>query len=261
MKLQNGTWLVLHKNMSEQFRMEERFLALMAGKSALEEELEQFLYATSHDLQEPLRNIAEFAALLEVESGPNLSDDAQMCLDYIGKSTVRARQMIAGLLELSRTRRKKPQPVSIKVKEFVQSLLVERAAACKTVAMDVDIDESCVITADFDLLSTVLSKLLDNALTYRRSDADHEVSITAARKRNRLEISVVDNGIGFDPIYQGEIFTIFRRLVPRSRYPGVGVGLSIAQAAARAMNGTVYSEGRPNKTVFALSIPYSARHP
>jgi len=252
----DGNWLILHKDISAHCRLEEKLLSLMARKSAVEEEFEQFLYATSHDLQEPLRNISEFSKLLRAETEGSVNEEAQLCLDYIGKSTSRAQAMIAGLLELSRTRRHMKSIGTVNVRSCVQAVVDKTIPAQSEVEIEVDLSAELSVQTDPALLTLILTKLIENATRYRKPTGQHVIKISGKQDRSGPSLAVHDNGIGFEPHFEKDVFRPFRRLVPRSRVEGVGIGLSVAHAATKLLGGSLTAAGSVGMGAsFTLYLP------
>lgn len=232
-------------------------------------ELEEFAYAASHDLQEPLRKITTFGSRLREKFGDILGTEGQMYLDRMEAASGNMRNLIENLLELSRVSR------SNHAFEYIDLSLVAREAILD---LEIPMEESgAIVKVDTlpeleaipSLIRQMFINLLGNALKFRKPDVKPEIRISAfkiSRKdkelhllptdKNYYQIDVEDNGIGFDQDYEHRIFQIFQRLHGKSEYPGSGIGLSICKRIAERHNGQIFATGRPGEgATFSFIIP------
>lgn len=219
------------------------------------EELEQFAYVASHDLQEPLRAINNFAQLLEKRYKSKLDKDADEIITYITKEASCLQQQIDELMELSRVNTQgKPfkhvNAMNIFMKSIasLRNLISESEAAITHDPMpDIVCDEAQVVQ--------VFQNLIANAIKFR-SEKPPEIHIGVCRKEYEWLFSVRDNGIGIESKYFERIFIIFKRLHKRDKYPGTGMGLAICKKIVERHDGSIWVESEPDVgSVFYFTIP------
>jgi signal transduction histidine kinase len=203
-------------------------------------DLETFAYSASHDLQEPLRNVALSAQLLDLHAGHKLDQDQRQFLDSILQGARRMETLMQDLLSYVQAIRTADGPVAgisaANVLSQVLETLKNRIEECgaKVTAEDLP------VTAMHEIhLSQLLQNLIGNALKYRSSEAPC-VSITSIHEDGWTIFSVADNGIGIDPQYGEQIFGLFKRLHPRDDYPGSGIGLAICQRIVEQYGGRIW---------------------
>ena len=223
-------------------RVEERTSELQRSN----EDLQQFAYVASHDLQEPLRIIGSYSELLSRRYSGRLDPDADEFISFITDATARMRQLIHDLLQFSRVgsrdlRPLEPVPLGRAVDEALENLrfAVEDSGA------RVERGELPVVMGDLPRLTQVFQNLIANAIKYR-SDALPVVRISAERDGRHWSCSVSDNGIGFDPRFAERIFGIFKRL-HGSEFPGTGMGLAIVRRIVEHHQGRIWATSEPGR--------------
>jgi signal transduction histidine kinase len=219
-------------------------------------ELEQFASIASHDLKEPLRKVRTFTQQVATADAQNLSDQG---LDYIERANLaaeRMQQLIDDLLKYSRVsthgRPFAPVDLSQLTAGVLQDLELEVARADATVR----VGKLPTINGDALQLRQLMQNLISNALKFRREGVPAEVTIDGGVADGVARIVVRDNGIGFEPQYNGRIFRVFERLHGRGRYPGTGIGLALCLKIAERHGGTVTADGVPGVGAsFTVTIP------
>ncbi|WP_339103219.1 ATP-binding protein [Haloterrigena salinisoli] len=219
------------------------------------ERLEQFAYAASHDLQEPLRMVTSYLRLLENRYGDAIEGDGQEFLDYAVDGAERMSEMIDGLLAYSRveTRGDPLEPVDLEavvgdVIDDLQLQIDETDAA-------IERDDLPTVEGDASQLRQVFQNLLDNALTYHGEDPPR-VSIDAERRDRWWEITVSDEGIGIDPDDHERVFTVFDRLHGQEEYEGTGIGLALCQRIVERHGGEIWIDSESGAgTTFSFTLP------
>lgn len=222
------------------------------------EDLNQFAFAASHDLQEPLRMITSYSQLLIKDSREGqLASDAGLYTGYIVEGTRRIRELLADLLSYTAAGadgQLAPENVALnEVFEVVvtQNLYASIAESGATVTRD-DLPTVCGHTAHFVQL---LQNLIGNALKYRAEQAPR-IHVTAVRRHDEWCIAVSDNGIGIEPEYHERIFGVFKRLHGRN-IPGTGIGLAICQRVVERYGGRIWVESEPGRAgaTFYFTLP------
>jgi PAS domain S-box-containing protein len=220
------------------------------------QELEQFAYVASHDLQEPLRMVSSYTQLLERRYKDQLDQDAKDFIFYAVDGANRMQHLINDLLDYSRvTTRGKPF-----VKLDLSTVLGHAIANLQkkvqeTGAMIVNYDLPFVYGDEVQLVR-VFQNLLDNAMKFRGTDPPR-INVTAKTIDDKIQISISDNGIGIDKIYTVRVFTIFQRLHNKIEYPGTGIGLAICKRTVERHGGKIWFESEPGKgTTFIFTLNY-----
>ena len=235
---------------------EQEIKNLLVELKRSNEELQQFAYVTSHDLQEPLRTIASFTQLMERRYKGKLDEDADEFMGYIVDASVRMKQMIMDLLEYSRvgTRQEMFQDISMesKLNDVLVNLndLIERNRA------EITHDPLPAVSGDESQLLLLLQNLITNAIKFRKEDEPPRIHISAACEKNEYIFSIADNGIGIEEQYFNRIFTIFQRLHTRDEYQGTGIGLSVAKRIVERHGGQIWVESEFGEgSTFYFTIP------
>ena len=224
-------------------------------------DLEQFAYVASHDLQEPLRMVSSFMQLLQADYADQLDATAAEYIAFATDGATRMKKLIDGLLAYSRvdTRGQRPTPTD------VQEVLDEAVAGLR-LRMDaeqavVEASDLPVVLADPGQLLQVFQNLVANALKFR-GPAPPRINVSARPTGGFWEITVQDNGIGFEPEHAERIFSMFQRLHARGEYEGHGIGLSIAQRIVDRHGGRMWATSVPGQgSCFHLTLPCAEARP
>lgn len=217
-------------------------------------QLEQFVYAASHDLQEPLRMISSYLQLLERRYRDKLDSDAQEFIAYAVDGATRMKRMINDLLAYSRvvTRGHSFEPVDCEY--LLAQVLSNLEIAIKENEAQITHTPLPTVMGDSTQLMEVFQNLIGNAIKFHADQQPH-VHITAERTEDKWLFSVRDNGIGIAPEYIERIFAIFSRLHSQARYPGSGIGLAICKKVVERHGGQIWAESQPEEgTTFFFTI-------
>ena len=202
-------------------------------------DLEQFAYVASHDLQEPLRKIAGFCQLLERRYRGQLDDRADEYIDFVVDGAKRMQDLINDLLSFSRVGRNTAGFEPLELAAIVDDALANLRTALEESGADIEVGSLPAVVGDRRLLVALFQNLIGNALKFRDRDQP-VVRIDAIRDGERWVVSVADNGIGIDPEYGEQIFTIFQRLHSRTDYEGTGIGLALAKKIVEHHGGSIW---------------------
>jgi light-regulated signal transduction histidine kinase (bacteriophytochrome) len=218
-------------------------------------ELKQFAYAASHDLQEPLRNIAGFVKLLEKRYKGKFDEKADEYFEYVTDGVIRMQALIKDLLEYSRvgTRGKAFTPENCT--QAVEQALSNLRSTVENTGSKITCDTLPVVMADVSQLSRLFQNLIGNAMKFCNRKPP-KVHISAKQKGDDWVFSVKDNGIGIDPKHFERIFAIFQRLHTREEYEGTGIGLSLCKKIVERHGGRIWVESAVGKgATFFFTIP------
>ncbi|MGZ7068448.1 MAG: PAS domain S-box protein, partial [Methanobacterium sp.] len=185
------------------------------------EELEQFAYVASHDMQEPLRTIASFTQLLERRYKGKLDENADEFMDYIVEAAKRMQTLINDLLLYSRITTKGKELEPVNVNEVVDNVLSNLKNSIDENNAEIKIDKLPTVMADESQLVQLFQNLIGNAIKFKKPDKPPKIHISA-QNNNKYLFSVSDNGIGMEQQYKERIFEIFQRLHTRDVYKGTG---------------------------------------
>lgn len=251
-------WFGSASDITERKKAENDLKKALSDIKRSNDELQQFAYVVSHDLQEPLRTIASFTQLLERRYKGKLDSDADEFIEYIVDAAKRMKQQIKDLLEYSR--------VTMSVNEFEQvdmnSILDETINNLKS-AIDKNNAEVIheilpTVMGDNDQLRRVFQNLIGNAIKYRKLDESPKIYVSCQIDKEKKDyiFSVSDNGIGIGKEYVDRIFMVFQRLHTREEYKGTGVGLSVVKKVIERHGGSVWVESEQGKgSTFYFTIP------
>ena len=221
-------------------------------------DLEQFAYAASHDLQQPLRTVKSFVQLLALRYRDKLDTNGREFVGYIEDGVDRMQELILDLLEYSRVLyQAKEAERDADMNELFDLAIDSLDAAIRETNAVVTHGELPVVYCHPKLMVLLLQNLLSNALKYK-SDCAPEIHFAAERRAKDWLFSVRDNGIGFESQYAGQIFELFRRLHSDAEYPGTGVGLALCRKMVEQEGGRIWAESQPGAgSTFFFTLPLS----
>jgi len=219
------------------------------------QELEQFAYVASHDLQEPLRMVASFSQLLEQRYKGKLDAKADQYILFVVDGVRRMQGLINDLLGYSRVGTRGKQFETIETSDVITNVLEDMERSIQESGAHITKENMPQVYADSTQLGQVFQNLISNAIKFR-SEKPLLIEIRAEQKDDFWVFSVKDNGIGIDPQYFERIFVIFQRLHEREKYPGNGIGLSVIKKIIERHGGQVWLESELGKgSTFYFSIP------
>jgi signal transduction histidine kinase len=219
------------------------------------DELRQFAYVASHDLQEPLRSITSFCNLLEAEYRGELDEMAENYLERIVKGAKRMKALVNDLLNYSRvTRDHQAEFQRVDFHNVVDDALANLQSAIGEADAKIIVGELPTVVGDRVQLVQVVQNLIGNAIKYR-GDKPPQIRVAAQRRGDGWEFSVEDNGIGIAPEFHQQIFEIFKRLHGREKYPGTGIGLAVCRKIVQRHGGEISVDSRAGAgSIFQFTI-------
>ncbi len=223
-------------------------------------ELKKFAYVASHDLQEPLNQVANFVQLLEMRYDEALDDDAKEFIGFAVDGVSLMQTLIDDVLAYSKVDLKGIEWELTPVETaLVQALGNLRGRITETNAV-ITHDPLPTIVADGTQLMQLFQNLVGNAIKFKQPDVAPRVHIGVQRQEDAWLFSVKDNGIGFDPQFADRIFVIFQRLHTRDEYPGSGMGLAICKKIVECHRGRIWVDSQLGQgATFYFTIPVGGR--
>lgn len=217
-------------------------------------DLAQFAYVASHDLQEPLRAVGGFLQLLQRHCSDQLDETATGYIDKSVSGAARMSQLIHDLLYYSRVANANPDYSSVDLNQCVAHALETLATVIAASGANVKVAELPPVRGIEPLLVQLFQNLIGNAIKYRSEDSPI-VEVWSESNESEVVIHVKDNGIGIAEEYQDQVFALFKRLHHRAEYPGTGIGLAICQRVAKRHGGSISVQSRPNEgTCFSVHL-------
>ena len=219
-------------------------------------ELEDFAFIASHDLQEPLRKITTFGDRL-IEKTVDLDEHSRDYIEGMGKSARRMKRFIEDLLLYSKVTTKQKPFELVDLEKKVKTVCEEMDHIIHSTHAVVNISNLPTIEGDNNQIHQLIVNLIFNSFKYKSEGKPPIINIFGKKKENNYwEISIQDNGIGFDEKYADRIFKPFQRLHGRSKYEGSGLGLTICKKIVERHNGTISALSKPGVgTTLILTLP------
>jgi PAS domain S-box-containing protein len=246
------------RNITERKKSEAHLVKTAEGLKRSNDQLEQFAYVASHDLQEPLRMVASYTQLLAKRYQGRLDSDADEFIAYAVDGCNRMKGLIRDLLNYSHAGTDSKVLREISGETALKEALINLRVAIEESGAIVTHDCLPAITTDDTQLVQVLQNLIGNAIKYRGA-AVPLVHVSATKTSGKEWIfSVRDNGLGIAPQYLEKIFIIFQRLHGQQEFSGTGIGLAICKKIVERLGGRIWVESQPEKgSTFFFSLPES----
>ena len=253
-------WFGTCTDIDDKKRHAETLERLVAERTAelvrSNKELEEFAFAASHDLQEPLRKIQTYGARLKEKARESLNDDNRDRLDRMMASAGRMGRLIDDLLGYSRVTTRAKAFAAVDLNAALADALEDLAARVELTGGTVDAGHLPVVSGDAGQLRQVFQNLVGNALKFHRPDVPPLVRVSAERTAAGWAITVADNGIGFEDRHAARIFQVFQRLHGRDEFEGTGVGLAVCKKIVERHGGSIVAHGRPGDgATFVVTLP------
>jgi light-regulated signal transduction histidine kinase (bacteriophytochrome) len=222
----------------------------------INEELEQFAYVASHDLQEPLRMISEFLKLFEKKYFYTLDEKGKTYIQYAMEGSIRMKKIILDLLEFSRAGKSSQILEEVDVANLIDDLKLLYINKIESTNTEITQTNVKKILCWKSPLEQVLMNLFDNALKYAKPNVSPKIEISMEESESKWIFHFTDNGIGIDPKYYDRIFIIFQRLHTKDEYEGSGMGLAITKKIIENMGGEIWVDSEKGiSTSFHFTIP------
>jgi signal transduction histidine kinase len=230
-------------------------------------ELEQFAYVASHDLQEPLRKIEAFGDRLKTKCSKDLNDRGVEYIDRMQNAAGRMRILIQDLLDFSRVASKSQPFSAVNLNEIVTGVLSDLETRIDETHSSIHVGELPILDADPLQMRQLFQNLIGNAIKFRQIEKPLKVEIQSKSLKiienngqpkgmDVYQITIADNGIGFEQKYTDRIFRVFQRLHSRSDYDGTGIGLAVCTKIAERHGGSITAESILGQgATFIVTLP------
>ncbi|EMA30442.1 histidine kinase, partial [Halobiforma lacisalsi AJ5] len=246
-----GQWVKYELEQHERERELERTVDRLETSN---ERLEQFAYAASHDMQEPLRMVSSYLQLIERRSD-DLSKETREFLSFAIDGADRMRAMVDGLLAYSRVQSDGDPLEPVELEDVLADVRSDLQLRLEETDADLDAEPLPRVRGDGDQLQQLFRNLIENAITYS-GDEPPQVDVTAERNDDEWTVSVHDQGIGIDPAEQDRIFDLFDRLHSREAYDGTGIGLALCERIVERHGGEIRVDSEPGEgSTFSVTLP------
>lgn len=221
------------------------------------QELQDFAYVASHDLQEPLRKIRAFGDIVRAEYGNDLGEGTEY-LERMQNAASRMTTLIQDLLAFSRVSTRERVTESIDLNKIVRDVVVDLEWRIEELDGTVEVGDLPVVVADGTHMRQIFQNLIGNALKFHRADVAPVVKLSVCESDDpaMFTVCVEDNGIGFDERYLDRIFSVFQRLHGKDEYEGTGIGLAVVRKIVEQYGGTITATSKKNVgSIFKVSFP------
>ncbi len=260
------------KDITERKQAEEKLLLQTEKLTQINQELQSFAYAASHDLQEPLRKIVAFSDRIIKKEAANLREQSLDYFSRIQNAALRMQTLINDLLSYSRVTTQAQPFVKFDLNVIAAEVISDLETLIERTNGKVEIDNLPEIEADPIQIRQLFQNLISNGLKFHRPEVRPLVKTTARIvnvehnrlkwQREFLELTFEDNGIGIEEQYFIRIFSVFQRLHGKDEYEGTGVGLSICHKIVERHNGQISVESEPGKgSRFIVNLPLNQNRP
>jgi two-component system, LuxR family, sensor kinase FixL len=265
--------VIIFKDITERKRAEDAINRKAAELARSNAELEQFAYVASHDLQEPLRKIQAFGDRLKTKCDAASMVDGRDFLERMQGAAARMQTLINDLLTFSRVISSSQPFTPVELAPIIKGVLSDLEVRIEQTKATVEVGELPTIDADATQMRQLFQNLVGNALKFQPANHQPVIRISAKVIKSpfagtpeedpyaeQCEITVEDNGIGFEEKYLEKIFAVFQRLHGRNEYEGTGVGLAVCRRITDRHGGTITARSKPGEgACFVVTVP--TRHP
>ncbi|MDP4193080.1 MAG: ATP-binding protein [Bacteroidota bacterium] len=217
-------------------------------------ELEQFAYSVSHDLQEPLRMISNFAKKISKQYEGKIDEKADQYIGFMIDAAKRMQHLINDLLQYARVTTSAQPLVQTDLNGIIDRVMSDLSLSIEEEKAQINYGKLPEINADPTQIQQLFQNLISNAIKFRR-EIDPAITIEAKKENSEWLFAVHDNGIGISPEYYDRIFIVFQRLHEREKYSGTGIGLAICKKIVERHGGRIWVEsekGRGSSFFFSI---------
>jgi PAS domain S-box-containing protein len=236
--------------------LEQRVATRTAELQSANRELEELIYAITHNLRAPLRAMGGFAQALRESEAGRLGPEAQGHLEQIALAGQHMGQLLDGILLLSRSSLGVMRRSTVDLSAMAKEILEELAAAEPARRVDWQVEAGLRLDGDARLLAVALHNLLGNAWKYTAGGSAATIRVYRGESQGRPAICIADNGAGFDMAHAGKLYQPFQRLHRQDEFPGIGIGLATVQRIVHRHGGDIEASASPGQgATFCLYLP------
>jgi len=243
----NGKVIATHgifRDVTEKKKTDAQILKTLHDLRISNEELEQFAYVASHDLQEPIRLINTYASMLDEKLAGQLDESAERYMGFIKDSSTRMRDLVKGLLDFSLVGNHKMQRETTNLGELIEPILLNFTKEINEYNTEIVLNDLPDVHCDKLQVSRLMQNLLGNAVKFSRNVSGPKIVIDASENSAEFVICIKDNGIGIKDENLEKIFTIFKRLNNKELFEGHGLGMSISKKIVDLHGGKIWVESK-----------------
>jgi light-regulated signal transduction histidine kinase (bacteriophytochrome) len=220
------------------------------------QDLEQFAYSASHDLQEPLRSVKIYSELLVRRFQGQLDEEGRAFLEFVSAGATRMEMLVRDLLAYTQAGQLDLPAAPAQAAKALSDALANLSGAIGESAAQITFDPLPPVRVHATQMEQLFQNLVGNAIKYRRPGVRPAIHISARLDGEAWLFSVRDNGLGIEAEYRERIFGLFKRLHPGDRYSGTGIGLSICQRIVERYHGRIWVESELNQgSTFYFTLP------
>jgi PAS domain S-box-containing protein len=250
-----GGMILSVENITQQKKTEKNLKQMVKSLNESNRALARFAHICAHDLNEPLRTIANYVQLIEKFAMHNMDDHLKSHLNTIIENAKYMNTLVRNLLDYSQMRIRKIKPETVTLNSIMAEVLQALQGTISATQAEIKFDNMPAVQADRALISRVMLNLISNALKFNDKEIP-SVQIKVKDCNHFWLFSVQDNGIGIDQKYINKIFVEFMRLNPKSIYNGSGIGLSQCKKIIEDHNGRIWARSIPSEgTTFYFTLP------
>ncbi|MES2138855.1 MAG: PAS domain S-box protein [Bacteroidota bacterium] len=243
------------RDITQRIKIEEEIKQKSEELARSNQELEQFAYVASHDLQEPLRTIYNFVGLLDKKYSGKTDEDSKEYFKFIVNATSKMQNLIKDLLEFSRVG-KNMLFTAVDCNKILKEVIADLDTSIKESNAKITSAILPVLQGNETELKRLFQNLISNAIKFRKKNVSPEITITVEQKKKEYLFAIRDNGIGIEEKFISKLFIIFQRLHSVEEYPGTGIGLATCKKIVTLHRGKIWVEsklGEGSSFYFTLS--------
>ncbi|MFZ1250209.1 MAG: ATP-binding protein [Candidatus Microsaccharimonas sp.] len=247
----------LEREISRRQQVEAELNEYGKSLSRSNQELQDFAYVASHDLQEPLRKIRAFGDILQNEYSTELGSGSEYLI-RMQNAAARMSTLIQDLLAFSRVTTREQVTEKVDLAQIVKEVIVDLEWRIQELDGTIKVNELPIIEADPTHMRQLFQNLISNALKFHQPGVPPVVEVLLCEESapDVYTVCVKDNGIGFDERYLDRIFSVFQRLHGKNEYEGTGIGLAVVRKIVERYNGTITATSKKNVgSTFKMSFP------
>lgn len=247
--------MMMVQDITERVRSKRKLEELVDELEESNDRLEQFAYAASHDLQEPLRMVSSYLTLVERRYSDVLDEEGLEFIDFAVDGAERMQGMIDGLLAYSRIDTNGNPFEQVDCETVLDDVLADLAMKIDETDAEITVESLPTVYGDPGQLRQLFQNLVDNALTYSGEESPR-ITVFAETSQSSQTISVRDSGIGIEPTDTDRIFEVFNRLHSVEEYDGAGIGLALCQRITERHDGRIWADSTGvDGSTFSVQLP------